>query len=206
MTVVEGPRSAGLVARVQAILLRPKAEWGVIAGETATVQGLFTGYAMILAAIPAIARAVGGLIPICILGVCVRLNPVSVVAGAAVYYVVDLVGVYVIGLAINALAPSFGGTQDQVAAMKVSVYSFTAAWLAGVFAIYPPLGVLGILGLYSLYLLYAGLPKVMKCPEDKALVYTAVSVVIGIVVFIVVGVISGVVSGLGSSMPSVSIH
>ncbi len=206
MTVVEGPRSTGLVARVQAILLRPKAEWEVIAGESGTVQGLFTGYAMILAAIPAIARAIGGLIPVCLLGVCVHLNPVSVIAGAAVYYVADLVGIYVIGLAISALAPSFGGTQDQLAGMKVSVYSFTAAWLAGVFAIYPPLAILGILGLYSLYLLYAGLPKVMKCPEDKSLVYTVVAVVIGIVVFIVVGVVSSVVSGLGSSMPSVTLH
>ena len=31
-----------------------------------------------------------------------------------------------------------------------------------------------LLGLYSLYLLYVGLPKLMHCPEDKALVYTIV--------------------------------
>ncbi|MGZ8522076.1 MAG: hypothetical protein ACXWX7_18220 [Candidatus Binatia bacterium] len=36
------------------------------------------------------------------------------------------------------------------------------------------LGFLQILGLYRLYLLYLGLPRLMKTPEDKALVYTIV--------------------------------
>src|SRR5437870_12481426 len=60
MSVVEGgPSSAGLVARVQNILLKPKEEWAVIDKEAATVQGLFTGYAMLLAAIPAVASVIG---------------------------------------------------------------------------------------------------------------------------------------------------
>jgi hypothetical protein len=43
---------------------------------------------------------------------------------------------------------------DETAAMKLAVYSPTAAWLAGVFAILPPLAILGILGLYSLYIFW----------------------------------------------------
>ena len=41
-----------IVARAKNIILNPTDEWNVIAGEPATVGGLFTGYAMILAAIP----------------------------------------------------------------------------------------------------------------------------------------------------------
>ena len=52
MSVMSGPNSAGLVARVQNILMRPAAEWDVIAAEPATTQGLFTGYACILALAP----------------------------------------------------------------------------------------------------------------------------------------------------------
>ena len=51
MAVVEGPRSASLISRVQNILMKPAAEWDVIDGEAATIPGLFTGYACILAAI-----------------------------------------------------------------------------------------------------------------------------------------------------------
>jgi hypothetical protein len=143
--------------------------------------------------------------PVCFLGVCIHLNPVFVVVGAIVNYALSLVGVYIIGLIIDALAPSFGGQKNQLQAMKVAVYSFTAAWLAGVFAIYPPLAILGIVGLYSFYLLYLGLPKLMKAPEDKAIGYTVVSIVLGILVFIVAGVVAGAIRSMGSVMPGVSV-
>jgi hypothetical protein len=198
MSVVEQPKSANLIARVQNILMRPKAEWDVIDTEPATVQGLFTGYAAILAAIPAVAGLIGRLaFPVCIFGVCVRSNPIYAVAGALVSYVVSLAGVYLIGLIIDALAPSFDGQKNQVQAMKVAVYSFTASWLAGIFAIFPPIAILAVVGFYSFYLLYLGLPKLMKSPPNKALGYTIVSILLGIVVFLVAGAVSGMVAGIG---------
>ena len=106
-----------------------------------------------------------------------------------------------IGLAIDALALTFGGTPNKIAAMKVAVYSFTAAWLSGIFLILPYLGILGIVGLYSLYLLFLGLPKLMKSPADKALGYTAVSVLIGIVVFILAAVLGSFVTRIGPGRP-----
>src|SRR6185295_15035911 len=51
--------------------------------------------------------------------------------------------------------------------------------------------------LYSLYLLYLGLPRLMKCPEDKAAGYTVVVVVAAIVLVAVVGVVGGVITGAG---------
>ncbi|MGX1802249.1 Yip1 family protein, partial [Brevundimonas naejangsanensis] len=48
-----------LVSRVKFILTRPKFEWPVIDAESATIKGLFTNYAIILAAIPAVATVVG---------------------------------------------------------------------------------------------------------------------------------------------------
>ena len=41
-----------LVDRVKNILLQPKEEWLAIDRESHTVQGLYTGYVLILAAIP----------------------------------------------------------------------------------------------------------------------------------------------------------
>jgi hypothetical protein len=49
-----------LLDRVKNILLTPKTEWPVIAGETATVSSIYTGYVMILAAIGPVAMAVRG--------------------------------------------------------------------------------------------------------------------------------------------------
>src|SRR5215831_18069753 len=85
------PSTRGLLARVQNILLRPKAEWDVIAGETASAQGLILGYAAIVSALPALARIVNGFMPHCFFGaICVTPNPVSVVVSAVVYYLATL--------------------------------------------------------------------------------------------------------------------
>jgi len=175
-----------LVARVQAILLKPKTEWPVIEREPGDVGFLFTNYVAVLAAIPAVCNFVGS----SIIGVAGYRAPLfSGLLLAIVSYILAFVGVYVMALIIDALAPSFNGQKNFGNALKLMVYSSTAAWIAGIFTLIPALAILSILGLYSLYLLYIGLPVLMKSPEDKSLVYTVVAIVCAIVVWIVIGAI-----------------
>jgi hypothetical protein len=75
------------------------------------------------------------------------------------------------------------------ASLKVAVYSYTAAWIAGIFGVIPILGILGILGLYSLYLMYLGLKIVKDTPQDKLVGYLVVIIIIAIVVYFVIGMI-----------------
>lgn len=188
-----------LVDRVKGILLAPKQEWAVIETEPASPASLFKGYAIPLAAIPAVAGFIGlAFIGIRLLGVSLKVPMSDALIGSAVRFVGALAGVYVLALIIDALAPTFGGQKNPTQALKVAVYSSTASWLAGVFLILPSLSILSILGLYSLYLLYLGLPQLMKAPEDKALPYTGLVVVCGIVIFIIIGAIAGRVVGIGN--------
>ncbi|WP_295197191.1 Yip1 family protein [uncultured Brevundimonas sp.] len=180
-----------LVARVKGILLQPKTEWLKIDGEFATTKSLFTRYAMILAAIGPVCSLLGGqLMPI--MGV--KLSIVGAIVVALVSYGMSLLGVFLLGLIINALAPNFGGTANKVQAMKLAVYSWTAAWLAGVFGLIPMLGILAILGLYSFYLLFVGLPILMKVPEDKKVGYFIVTVIAGVVMYFIISAIVGAIS------------
>jgi hypothetical protein len=199
MSVAEAPRSQGLIQRATNILLRPKAEWDVIAAEPATVQGLFLGYAAILAALSAIAQVVHGLVPFCFIIACYTPNPVFVVLSAVVFYAAGLGGVFLVGLVIDALAPGFGGEKNQVQAMKTVVYSWTAAWIAGLLVIVPFVGGLLalVLSLYSFYLLYIGLQRTMKAPEQQAVGYTLVAAIIGIVIFVVVAAVAGTITTMG---------
>lgn len=178
-----------LVDRAKGILLSPKNEWAVIDTEPATVGSLYQGYIVPLAAIPAVASFIGwSVLGVSLLGFRYRVPAGSALTGAAVQYVLALVGVFVLALIIDGLAPSFGGQKSQIQALKVAAYSNTAAWVAGIFLIVPALSVLSLIGaLYSLYLLYLGLPIVMKAPPDKALGYTAVVVIVAIVLYIVIG-------------------
>ncbi|AYG93773.1 DUF1282 domain-containing protein [Brevundimonas naejangsanensis] len=176
-----------LVSRVKYILSRPKFEWPVIDAESATIKGLFTRYAMVLAAIPAVATLVGQI-------AFWHRGPVAPLLGAVMSYVLSLVSVYVLGLIIDALAPTFGGTRNPVKAMQVAVYSMTPAWVAGVLNVVPTLSWLaGLLGLYGFYLLYLGLPALMKTTADKALGYTIVVVVAAIILWTIVAALVGAV-------------
>jgi hypothetical protein len=169
--------------RVKRILLSPKEEWPVIDAEQTSVAGLYTGYIIPLAAIGPIASIIGWTA----FGMQVpfagsyRLPIGFAVRNAALQYVGTLVGVFVLALIIDALAPTFGGQKNPIQALKVAAYSATAAWVAGIFGLIPALGFLGLLGLYSLYLLFLGLPILMKAPEDKAMGYTLVVIVAAIV-------------------------
>jgi len=188
MTVVEGPKSASLIARIQNILLRPVPEWDVIDGEAATVQGLFTGYACILAAIGPVALVIQHLLFL-------RWAIVPIIAIAALSYVTSLIGVFVIGYIIDALAPSFDGQKNQIQAMKLAVYSYTAAWVAGIFNVLPVLGILVLVAsIYNLYLLWLGLPKLMKSPPEKTAGYFVVTIIAAILVYVVIAAVIGAVT------------
>ncbi len=59
----------------------------------------------------------------------------------------------------------------------LAVYSYTPIWLAGVFLLLPGLRFLALTGFYGAYVLWAGLPLLMKSPEQKSQAYTAAIVV-----------------------------
>lgn len=187
-----------LVDRAKNILLQPKQEWVVIEAETTDTKTLYTSYAMILAAIPAVAGFIGmSIIGYgSLLGVSFRVPIAQGIAGMVVSYALALGGVYVLALIIDALAPNFGGTKNMNQALKLAIYSATASWLAGIFSMIPGLGILGLLGLYSLYLLFTGLPLLMKSPEDKAMTYTIVIIVCAIVIGVVIGAVSSSIMGV----------
>ena len=192
-----------LVQRVQDILLKPKQTWPVIDREPATVNSLYTEYLLILAAIPAIAAFIGlSIVGVGGFGAHFRVPFFSGLLNMVVGYVLSLVAVYVLSLIVDALAPTFGGQKSPIAALKLVVYGSTAGMLGGVFSAIPALGVLGLLaGLYSIYLIYTGLPVLMKCPQAKAVAYTAVVIVCGIVMGVVLGALTGLLPGRGLSGP-----
>jgi hypothetical protein len=110
--------------------------------------------------------------------------------------VMAVVMVFVLGFIIDALAPTFGGQKNLNQAIKVAAYAYTPGWLGAVVGIIPYIGwLLGLLlALYAFYLLYLGLPRLMRNPEDKSIVYTVVVVVVAIVVMIVIGFVGSLIT------------
>jgi Yip1 domain len=195
-----------IVDRIKNICLTPNTEWPVIANEPGSTGTLIAGYVAPLAAVSALA----GFIGVSLVGQTgfftgtYRLPLVAGLGLAVWTFIGAIIGVVVVGFLINALAPTFGAQQNSAQAMKVAVYSFTPAWVAGVLRIVPALGILAILGaFYGFYLLYLGLPALMKAPKDKAAGYTVVTIVAAVVVIFVVNIVGGLMvagGAIGSGM------
>ena len=180
-----------LVSRAKNICLSPAAEWRVIEGEPATPASLLTGYALPLASIGAIAAFVGTVLFGGMFGV-YRPSILFALVNAVFSVAIALVMCVVLGLIIDALAPTFGSTKDPLKAFKVAAYYPTAAWLAGALLLIPGIGIIVMLvgAIYSLYLLYVGLPILMKTPADKQVGYFVAVLVVAIVVLGIINVIT----------------
>ena len=163
----------------------------------ATVMGIMVNYVAVLAAIPFLATLIGYLwyydlfIPSGFVG--------SFIAYAFLYailfYILDVIAVYVVALVIGFLAPTFGSSTDKIKSLKLSAFIFTPAFLIGVLSIIPFLGVLEIVGiLYGLYILYLGLPILMGTPKDRVVTYVVAVVIATFIVYFVLAAIVGVVT------------
>jgi len=182
-----------IVERAKRLCMSPETEWPVIAGESAPLAALLTGYVLPLAAL----NAIGSFVAAAIAG----LGLMTWFLLLATSLLMSLVGVVVLSVVIDGLAPTFGAGKNAVRAGNVAAYSPTAAWVAGSVQFVPVVGgLIAALGaLYTLYLLYLGLLRVMKSPPDKAAIYTIVVVVVAIVIGFVVNVVAGAL-GLGAGL------
>ncbi len=153
----------GLLDRVKSILLSPKTEWEVIAGEEPNPGQIIVGYVLPLALIPAVATVIG-------MGI-VGMGPFSSItygiAMGVASFVTSLIAVYLTAFVVDILAPNFGSEKDFGRSLQLVAYSWTPAWVAGILSIIPALAWLGMIaGFYGIYLMYLGLPPIKKTPQD----------------------------------------
>jgi len=183
--------------RAMAMLIDPSAEWTRIERESGDPVYLVSRYVAILALVPAIfgflgASIVGEVMPAT--GV-MKASVFDGLFGAIFMYVATFVIVFLLALITNFLAPYFNGERDFDAALKLTVYSFTPVWLAGVFLIMPGLRFLVLTGFYGLYVLWTGLPRLMKAPPSRARSYVLIVAACGFALILAAIVTQRVVFG-----------
>jgi hypothetical protein len=185
-----------MIERIKGILFSPKTEWDKIKTEQTGIGQVMTGYAIPMVLIPVIFGFLGYVLIGVNVGMfgTIRYPFVSGIVWAIVWFVMTLVGLYIEGIVINALAPSFDSVQNPANAFKLAVYSMTPYFVAGILYIFPVLGVLVLLiSLYGLYLMYVGMPVMMSTPKEKVIGYMIVSIIVMIVINIIVGAIAGAI-------------
>ena len=169
-----------LPRRVAGLLTNPGQEWRAIAAEPHEIGALYRGHIAILAAIPSASillglLAAGGLA----LGAA---SLATATTAAAVTYAIALAVPYVAAIIIEHLAPRFKSDGSTAQALALVAFSFTPAWLGGLFYVSVSLSPFVLIGfLYAIYLFFAGLTPMLETPAEQRVPFCLV-VVIAIVV------------------------
>lgn len=189
--------TAGLVERAKAITLQPDATWPKIAAEQTSSGDILTRYALPLAAIGPIASFIGGqLFGISMLFATIKPGLMGGLTMAVTSFVMSLVALVILTFIADFLAPNFGGQSNRAQAFKLVAYSMTPGWVAAGLGIIPSLSMIAaLIGLYGLFLFYKGTTPLMKVPQEKAGMFTAVAVVCAIVLNIITATVIGTVTG-----------
>jgi hypothetical protein len=180
----------GLIGRVRNILLTPRTEWVVIEAEPTTVGQLYGGYIVPLAGFAAVMSfirmsLIGVSLP---LGGTIRAPVSSGIVSSVVTFILGLIGLFLVGLIINMLAPAYSGARNERQALKTAAYALTPAWLGTALTFLPFGAVLQLVaGIYGIYVLHLGLPVMMRTPRDKVGGYTATVIVCALLVGILFG-------------------
>ena len=173
-----------LVDRAKNIIMTPKTEWPVIAGETPNISQIITGYVVPLALIPLVASILGGLLFEHFM------STGYLIAMAVVTFIVVILAVFLAAFVIDFLAPNFGSEKNLGRSVQLVAYSYTPAWIAGILNIVPALGIIAALaGIYGIYLMYLGLPAIKKTPTDKVVVYLVVAIIVLLVIYFILAAI-----------------
>lgn len=189
--------TAGLVERAKAITLQPDATWPKIAAEQTSSGDILTRYALPLAAIGPIASFIGGqLFGISMLFATIKPGLMGGLTMAVTSFAMSLVALVILTFIADFLAPNFGGQSNRAQAFKLVAYSMTPGWVAAGLGIIPSLSMIAaLIGLYGLFLFYKGTTPLMKVPQEKAGMFTAVAVVCAIVLNIITATVIGTVTG-----------
>ena len=178
-----------LLAMVRNIIFSPVAEWQVIAKEKRTMKRLLGRYVIPMALIPAVASYIGyGLAGAS--GILFRISGTYWGISMAINNFITSLAVYLLGtLLVDSIAPAFGAQRNRGRSAQLVAYSYTPAWLAGIFYALPGLQPAVALGLYSVYLFYTGVPQLKKTPEDQRIAFTTVSAILLIIIRFLVGLL-----------------
>lgn len=176
-----------LVERARNILFTPKTEWTVIAGESATIGSLLTGYVVPLSLIPVLAIIINGIIWSGIGIFNLRYFVILAVGSFVKSILVYIIASYIVDL----LAVNFRSEKDINRSAQLVAYASTGYWIASILDVVPVLGWLATIAgaSYSVFLMYMGIGPLKKTVEEQRIVYVIVSVVLVLVVMFVMAAI-----------------
>lgn len=152
------------------IIVRPIATWRSISLAHDSFATLFFGYVVPLNALGPLATFVAEhYVGFRIDHVVYRSGAPEALAQAAFKFVFALVGLMLVTLLVDALAPAFGARRHFRTSFRIAAFAYTPVWLASLAVLVPALGFLELAALaYVIFLLRAGIVALMGIAPGRA--------------------------------------
>lgn len=131
------------------------------------MKSLLAGFVIPMALIPTVASFIGyGFVGVN--GQRFRVRGLYWGSAMAIDSFITSLAVYWLGTYfVDWLGISFGAKSNSGRTAQLVAYSYTPAWLAGIFLLWPSLHGLVTLGLYGVYLFYLGIPVLKPGPPEQ---------------------------------------
>jgi Yip1 domain len=164
--------------RIVGIVVRPKAEWELIAREEPTVDDLLRRYILPLSLLAPVATMVGMryfdaawdedlgyMVP-----------PQEIFTAGATTLFATIVSVFALAGIFVLIAPMYGSSRDFRKALKVATYGAIPVMLAGATLVLPIMAIIGLAGLsHSLFVYWLGVKQVLDVRGSHSSEFVGIS-------------------------------
>ncbi len=187
------------ISNAKNVLMSQQAEWTRIMSEENDKSGLMR-YGMTLITIAYAILFLLSLVFTGGMGLLVSFSTTYVITMVVVQFVLAIASLYFLPMILGAIAPSFGGKNDTLGALKLFVFAATPSWIGTAVSRIPIIGWLAAIagGIFAIYLFWLHVTEAMSVPEDKKVGYVIVSVIVLAVVYFVIGAIGTAVAAMVS--------
>jgi hypothetical protein len=191
------------ISNAKEIILHENAEWTRIMSEENDKQSLLR-YGMVLILIAYALMLVFSLLFTMNVAFIGAFSTTYIITSVVIQFALGIASLYFIPAILAALAPSFGGKNDSMSALKLFVFAATPSWIGTALSRIPVLGWLVALAgaIYAIYLFWQHVAEAMSIPAEKKVGYVIVSVVVLAVIFFVIGAIG---TGIAAMVSPVSV-
>ena len=183
-----------MIHRAVGFMFQPRKQWQAIAQFEDKQFLPYLLYPAILGLIPVLSWYVGTTqVGWSVGGETTRLTTNSATAIAVLFFLAQLMAIWIIGYFIHWMSHTYGVNSSPVKGMALAGFMATPILVAGIIGLAPNFAIDMLVGVaavsYSVYLLYIGIPIVFNMPAERGFLYA--SAMVGVALVIVICVMCG---------------
>ena len=187
------------ISNAKSIVFNQEAEWSRMMAEESERQSLIR-YGIMLTIVSYILLFALSFLFSMLVSLVIPFSAMHMMTSVVVQFALSVASIYIVPNILAMLAPSFGGENNQLNALKLFVFAATPAWLGTAVGVIPILGWLVMLAgaIYAVFLFWKHFAQALSIPEDKKVPFVIVSVLLLAAVHAIIGWFGSMIANMVS--------